>query len=126
MLKIWGRTNSLNVQKVLLCVEEIGLPYERLDAGLQFGVNDTPAYRALNPNGLVPTIEDDGFILWESNSITRYLAARHAPDVLWPRDPQRRAEAERWMDWQLSVLNAAINPAFVNLIRTPPENATPA
>ena len=119
MLKIWGRTNSLNVQKALLCLEEIGLPYERIDAGLQFGINDTAAYRAMNPNGLVPTIDDDGFVLWESNSIVRYLAATHSAGRLWPVDPQTRALAERWMDWQLSVLINTVNPAFVQLFRTP-------
>ena len=119
MLRIWGRTNSLNVQKALLCLEEIGLPYERIEAGMQFGVNDTEAYRSMNPNGLVPTIDDEGFILWESNSIVRYLASRHSVDRLWPTDSQQRASAERWMDWQLSVFLPAVNPAFVQLVRTP-------
>ena len=77
MLKIWGRTNSVNVQKVLWCCEELGVDYDRVDAGGPFGVVDTPEYRRRNPNGLVPTIDDDGFVLWESNAIVRYLAAKH-------------------------------------------------
>ena len=126
MLRIWGRTNSLIVQKALLCLEEIGLPYERLEAGMQFGVNDTEAYRSMNPNGLVPTIDDEGFILWESNSIVRYLASRHSVDRLWPTDSQQRASAERWMDWQLSVFLPAVNPAFVQLVRTPEAERKPS
>src|SRR5512134_3249873 len=86
MLKIWGRKNSVNVQKVLWCCGELGLAFERIDAGLQFGVNNTPEYRALNPNGLVPTIDDDGFVLWESHAIVRYLARRHGRGTLWPED----------------------------------------
>ena len=85
MLKIWGRTNSINVQKVLWCCGELGLEYERTDAGMQFGVNNTPEYKAMNPNGLVPTIDEDGFILYESNAIVRYLAGRYSRGSLWPR-----------------------------------------
>ena len=81
----------------------------------------TPEYLALNPNGLVPTIIDDDFVLWESNSIIRYLAAKHGNGTLYPTDLQTRAMGERWMDWQLSVLGPAIMPIFVGLIRTPPE-----
>jgi glutathione S-transferase len=77
MLKIWGRTNSVNVKKALWCVEELGLPYERADAGMQYGVVNTPEYRRMNPNGLVPTMDEDGFILWESHSIVRYLSAKY-------------------------------------------------
>ena len=98
MLVIWGRTNSVNVQKVLRCCEELGIEYRRIDAGGPFGVVDTPEYRRRNPNGLVPTIDDDGFVLWESNAIVRYLAAKH-PSSLWPADPRVRAEADQWMDW---------------------------
>ncbi|MFZ9501493.1 MAG: glutathione S-transferase family protein [Beijerinckiaceae bacterium] len=119
MLRIWGRTNSLNVQKPLMALEEIGLPYERINAGLAFGVNDTPAYRAMNPNGLVPTIDDDGFVLWESNAIVRYLASAYAPGALWPLDARVRASAERWMDWQLTTLLAPLNAMFVPLVRNP-------
>ncbi|MFI5015540.1 MAG: glutathione S-transferase family protein [Hyphomicrobiales bacterium] len=120
-LKIWGRLNSINVQKAMFCVEELGLPHERIDAGLAFGIVDTPEYRAKNPNGLVPVIEDDGFVLWESNAIVRYLAAKHSAGALWPTDLHRRADADRWMDWQATMLQFAIGPAFVHLVRFPPE-----
>ena len=116
MLKIWGRTNSLNVQKALMALEEAGVAYERFEAGLAFGVVNTPEYRQMNPNGLVPTIDDDGFILWESNSIIRYVCARYAP-ALWPADPRVRASAERWMDWQLTTLLDPVNDLFRPLIR---------
>lgn len=118
MLKIWGRTNSVNVKKALWCVEELGLPYERVDAGMQHGVVNTPAYRKMNPNGLVPTLEEDGFILWESHSIVRYLAARHGKGTLWPTDERTRAVANQWMDWAFSF-QGAVRDAFWNLIRTP-------
>lgn len=120
MLIIWGRDNSVNVQKVLWCCEEAGIQYQRLDAGLSFGVVNTPEYRGLNPNGLVPTIDDDGFVLWESNAIVRYLAARHAAGSLWPHNPKARARADQWMDWQNSTLWPAIRPLFLGLIRTDP------
>src|SRR5688572_28346802 len=95
MLKIWGRTNSVNVKKVLWAAEELGLWYNRIDAGLQFGVNKTPEYLKMNPTGLVPTIDDDGFVLWESHSIVRYLAAKHGAGKLWPTDLRQRADAEQ-------------------------------
>jgi glutathione S-transferase len=126
MLRIWGRTTSSNVQKVLWLAGEIGLPYERVDAGGAFGVVDTPAYRAMNPNGLVPTIDDDGFVLWESNTIVRYLAAKHGATTLYPSDVRERADVERWMDWGTSVLATAITPAFWQLVRTPPAQRDPA
>jgi glutathione S-transferase len=121
MLKIWGRTNSINVQKVLWCCGEIGLDYERIDAGLAFGVNDTPEYKAMNPNGLVPTIADDGFILWESHAIVRYLARKHATGSLWPADARTAADADRWMEWYSTTLWLNVRPIFHNLVRTPPE-----
>lgn len=122
MIKIWGRNTSANVQKVMWAVGEIGLPHERIDIGGPFGQNREPAYLAMNPNGLVPTLEEeDGFLLWESNSIVRYLAARYGPGVLKPADPKVRARASAWMDWQLSVLAPAIFPVFWGLVRTPPE-----
>ncbi len=119
MLKIWGRANSSNVQKVLWCCTELGLDNERIDAGLAFGVVDQPDYLALNPNGRVPTIEDDGFVLWESNAILRYLAGKYGGATLWPDDPQARANVDRWMDWQAMSLWPALVPAFFGLVRTP-------
>lgn len=125
MLVVWGRNNSVNVQKVLWCCEEMALAYERVDAGLAFGVVNTPQYRALNPNGLVPTIDDDGFILWESNAIVRYLAAKHAAGTLWPADLKTRAEADRWMDWNNTTFWPAIRPLFHGLVRTAPDKRDP-
>jgi glutathione S-transferase len=119
MLKLWGRVNSLNVQKVLLCLDELGLPYQRKDAGLEFGIVDTPDYKALNPNSRVPTIEDNGFVLWESNVIVRYLCAKYAESGLWLSDLQARADADRWMDWQQTTFNPAMTPIFLGLVRKP-------
>ena len=121
MLKIWGRANSINVQKVLWCCGELNLEYERIDAGLQFGVNSTPEYKAMNPNALVPTISDNGFILWESQAIVRYLARKHGLGTLCPSDPNACADADRWMDWNATTLWPNLRPIFWNLVRTPPE-----
>ena len=121
MLKIWGRISSINVQKVVWCCDELGLAYERIDAGGAFGLNDTPQYLAMNPNGLVPVIEDEGFILYESNAITRYLAAKHGTGTLWPGDPRARADVDRWMEWQSTGYTPAMLQAFWQLVRTPPE-----
>ena len=119
MLKIIGRKTSSNVMKVLWACTEMGLDYEREDLGGPFGGNDSPEYQALNPNGLVPTIVEDDFVLWESNSIVRYLAHEHGQGTLWPTDARTRARADRWMDWQLSVMSPAIGPVFRGLVRTP-------
>lgn len=122
MLKIWGRKNSSNVRKALWCAEELGLTYEAVDAGGAFGVVDTPAYRALNPNGRIPLIEDDGFVLWESNTIVRYLAARHAAGTAWyPDDVRARASAEKWMDWTTSTFAEPFRHLFWGVLRTPAE-----
>ena len=121
MLKIWGRNTSINVQKTLWAVSELGLPHERIDIGGSFGKNNEPAYLAMNPNGLVPTLEEDDFLLWESNSIVRYLAAKYGPGTLEPVDLRERASASRWMDWQLTTAGPAIHGLFWGLVRTPPE-----
>jgi glutathione S-transferase len=121
MLKLWGRINSINVQKVLWALDELKVPYERSDAGMQFGVVNEPFYRKMNPNGRVPTIEDEGFVLWESNAIVRYLSAKHGAGTLSPNDVRQRADAERWMDWTTSTVAPALTPVFWGLIRTPPE-----
>jgi len=118
MLRIWGRTNSVNVKKALWAAEELGLKYERIDAGLHFGVNKTPEYLKMNPAGLVPTIDDDGFELWESHTIVRYLAAKHGAGTLYPADLRARADAERWMDWAFTF-QRAMRDVFWGLIRTP-------
>ena len=122
MLKIWGRNTSINVQKAMWAVGELKLAHERIDIGGPFGKNNEPAYLAMNPNGLVPTLEeDDGFLLWESNSVVRYLASKYGAGTLEPADLRERASACRWMDWQLTVCGPAIHPLFWGLIRTPPE-----
>ncbi len=145
MLRIWGRLSSINVRKVVLCAQVLGIDFERIDAGLSYGVVNTPDYRSKNPNGLVPLLEDGDFTLWESNAIVRYLCARwaEAPTLpaargslppkgarpclgrpgaaanWYPANLQRRADADRWMDWQQTTLNPAGSPGFKQLIRTP-------
>lgn len=122
-MQVYGRRSSINVQKVLWCLGELGLAegadFQRIDAGLQFGVVDTPAYRALNPNGLVPTLVDGGHVIWESNTILRYLAATRGAEHLLPLCAAGRSEVERWMDWQLGALWATLRIAFLGLTRTP-------
>jgi len=119
MLKIWGRNNSANVQKVLWCCDEIGLPFERDDAGGEFGRTRDDDMLARNPNARVPTIEDDGFVLWESNAIVRYLAAKHSMGALCPEDLQARADADRWMDWQQTTVLGPMTTIFWGLVREP-------
>jgi len=125
MIKIWGRTDSSNVQKVLWCCGELGVPFERLDWGGKFDGNLDPQYTAMNPNGLVPTIKDGDFILWESNSIMRYLNAKYGNGKLLPASPEGMANANRWMDWQLSAFNPIIVPLFFATVRTAPEKRDP-
>jgi glutathione S-transferase len=120
-VKVWGRRNSINVQKVLWCCAELDVPFERVDVGGPFGGNRDPQYLQLNPNGLVPTISDEGFVLWEANVIVRYLAAKHGAGTLYPEDLTGRADADRWMDWQMGTLWASMRPVFIGLVRTPPE-----
>ena len=122
MLTIYGRANSSNVQKVLWCCAEIGVEYQRIDMGRQFGGNREAPYLGLNPNGLVPTIvEDDGFSVWESNTIIRYLARSYGTPGFYPDDVRRAAIGEQWMDWQLNSLNDAFTPMFHGLVREAPE-----
>ncbi|KRG85725.1 MULTISPECIES: glutathione S-transferase family protein [Stenotrophomonas] len=120
MLKIWGRRNSSNVRKVLWCAEEIGLPYESIEVGGAFGGTQTPEYRQMNPNGLVPVIEDHGLPVWESNAIVRYLSARYALGTLYPEDPALRAQSEKWMDWTISSFAVAFRDLFWGVVRTAP------
>ena len=121
MLTIWGRNNSNNVKKVLWCAEEIGLAYDWIPAGGNFGVTADPAYRAMNPNGLVPTIRDGDFVLWESNAIVRYLSGRYAEGTLAATEPTVRAGADRWMDFVTSSLAGPFRDVFWGMVRTPPE-----
>jgi glutathione S-transferase len=126
MLKVWGRVNSINVQKVLWALEELQVAYERVDAGMAFGVVNEPFYKRMNPNSRVPTIEDDGFVLWESNAIVRYLAAKHGAGTLWPTDLKVRADSDRWMDWISNHVNPLVTPVFWALVRTPADKRNPA
>ena len=121
MLQILGRKTSSNVQKVLWCCAELAIPFEREDVGGPFGGNDTPQYLAQNPNGLVPTIIDEGFVLWESNAIVRYLAAKHGRGTLYPGDERRTADADRWMDWQQTTLGPPMGILFRALSKSPPD-----
>lgn len=121
MLKIWGRLSSINVRKVVLAAQWLGIDFERVDAGHEFGIVKTPEYMAMNPNSLVPAIEDDGLQLWESNVIVRYLCAKHSLGGLYPAMFEKRFDAERWMDWQQTTLNPAGRNAFVQLLRIAPE-----
>lgn len=126
MLRLWGRVSSINVRKVLWAAQELGLELQRTDAGGQFGLVREPQFLALNPNGLVPLIEDEDTSLWESNTIVRYLCARHAPGDLYPEDLPTRFLAEQWMDWQQTTLNPAGRDAFLQWIRTPAAQRDPA
>ena len=121
-LKIWGRANSVNVQKVLWCLRELDLAYQRIDAGMAFGRNHEPDYLAMNPNGRVPTLVDGDFVLWESNSIMRYLVtAYRAGSPVYPDAPKVRAGVDRWLDWTLSTVQPVDRPVFWALVRTPLE-----
>src|SRR3954464_13703053 len=118
-LPIWGRANSVNVQKVLWCLHELDLAYDRIDAGMECGKTNAPAYLARDPNGRVPTLVDGDFVLWESNSVMRYLClayGRHSP--IYPQSPQARAGVDRWLDWTLSTLQPVDRPVFWALVRT--------
>jgi glutathione S-transferase len=126
MIKIWGRINSINVQKAVWAAIEAGAPFERVDAGMAFGVVGTPEFRAKNPNARIPVLEDGELVLWESNAIVRYIAAAYAPGTLWPEDPKARARADMWMDWASLNLLAAMTPPFWQLIRTPEDKRDPA
>ena len=123
MLNVWGRISSINVRKVVWCAQELGLDFQRTEAGGRFGVVQTPDYLHMNPNGLVPAIDDgegeDRVTLWESNVIVRYLCARHSMGKLYPEPLAERFDAERWMDWQQTTLNPVSAGAFRQWIRTP-------
>ncbi len=118
-LHIWGRISSINVRKVVLAAQWIGLDFKRTDAGLSYGINKTPAYLGMNPNGQIPVMQDGEMTLWESNVIVRYLCAKHAMGKLYPTNLQQRFDAERWMDWQQTTMNNVGRAAFVEWIRTP-------
>ena len=123
MMRLWGRKSSINVQKVLWCLAELGLKegkdFERIDAGLQFGLNNTPEFLKMNPNGLVPTLEDGGLVLWESNTIMRYLVSQHDKKGRFPKGVAAQYNSEKWMDWQLATFWPPLRTTFLGLTRTP-------
>ena len=122
MIKLLGRPNSSNVMKVIWTLQELGLAYDRVDLGGAFGGTATPEYRAMNPLGMVPTLQEDGFNLFESNAIIRYLCNAHAPDsALYPAAPRARAVVDTWLDFQQTALNRPMGTVFIGLVRTPPE-----
>ena len=122
MITVWGRDNSTNVKKVVRCLEELARPYNVIPAGGKFGINNTPEYLAMNPNGLVPCLRDEesGMVLWESNTIVRYLAAQYGQSRLWIDAPAARAQAEKWMDWSGATLAPSHRKILMGLVRTPP------
>ena len=120
MLKILGKASSINVRKVLWACAELRIPFEREDWGTGFRETDTSEFLSLNPNGLVPVIKDGDFVLWESNSIIRYLASRYGGEALYPTEPTKRARVDQWMDWQATDLNRSWSYAFLGLVRKSP------
>ena len=118
MLEIFGRKNSSNVIPVMWAVGELGLEHQRHNIGGSFGGDDSEEFASLNPNRLIPTIRDDGFVLWESMAITRYLCRKYGLGTLFPEDPQQAARADQWMDWYKSSFAANLMPVFFNLVRT--------
>ncbi|MFM0738461.1 glutathione S-transferase [Paraburkholderia xenovorans] len=126
MLHILGKITSINVRKVLWTCAELGLPFEQQDWGSGFRSTDVPEFLALNPNAMVPVIRDGDFVLWESNSIIRYLAGRYDDtERLYPRDPVARAKCDQWIDWQASELNRSWSYAFLALVRQSPAHQDP-
>ncbi len=122
MRKLWGRANSSNVMKAVWLMEELSVPYERIDVGGPFGRTREAEYIAMNPNSAVPTLQEDGFTLWESNVILRYLASVHADGAaIWPDAPRARANVDRWMDWQQTIMNPPGTIVFQGLVRTAPD-----
>ena len=122
MLKVWGRATSSNVQKVMWTIGELELEHERIDVGASYGGLDTNDYGNLNPNRLIPTLQDGGLTIWESNAIVRYLASKYDAGGLWPVDPGERALADQWMDWMTTTLLANFVAVFFGLVRIPPEH----
>ncbi len=124
-LKLWGRISSINVRKVMWTAQYLKLSIDRIDAGAAFGVVNTPAFQQMNPNAMIPVLQDGDFTLWESNVIVRYLCEKYSFGALYPSDMKQRFDAERWMDWQQSELNRASGLPFVQWFRTAPEQRNP-
>ena len=121
-MKVLGRPNSVNVQKVMWCAAELGLEVERTDIGGAFGGNDGAEYLSQNPNGKIPTLIDGDYVLWESNAIVRYLCDQYASGHWYPDTAQKRGHANQWMDWYQTALHRPMTVLFWQLIRTKPEN----
>ncbi|HEX9447699.1 MAG TPA: glutathione S-transferase [Dongiaceae bacterium] len=119
MLKVWGRRNSFNVQKVMWLIAELDLPHQRIDAGGSFSNLNNPSFLALNPHARIPVIEDGAVVIWESHTILRYLAARHGADQFWEADPAARSLWDRWMDWSQASLHRDFLDLFWSFYRTP-------
>jgi len=126
MLTIHGRVTSSNVQLVMWTVAELGLDHRRLDVGGHFGGTDTPEYRAMNPNGLVPCLQDGALSMFESAAILRYLAARYGNEDFWPRDPVKRASLDQWAEWGKVTFSPAVLTVFIQLVRTREADRKPA
>ncbi|WP_312796039.1 glutathione S-transferase family protein [Tianweitania sp.] len=127
MITLHGRATSSNVQMVAWTLTELGLTFERLDVGGAFGGNDTPAFKAMNPNGYVPVLEIDGLILWESAAIVRYLAARYGDETFWPSDSAKRAPVDKWAEWiKTTFVSALLTSVFWPIISTKPGDPLPA
>lgn len=122
MIELWGRKNSSNVMTVTWTLGELGLEYKRHNVGGSFGGLDTPEMLAKNPNAVVPTISDDGYLLWESNAVSRYLSAKYGSGTLWPTDVHVRGIADQWMDWFKTTMYPGFVPVFFNMIRKAPED----
>ena len=120
MLKVWGRKTSINVQKVMWVIGELGLAHERIDVGGAFGGLDAPDYLALNPNGVIPTLEDGETVVWESNAVVRYLTSKYDAGGLAPSDLAAKAQADQWMDWHATTLYGDFITIFLGLVRTAP------
>lgn len=125
-LRIWGRRNSFNVQKVMWLLGELGLAYRHINAGGAFGGLDTPAFLQMNPHGHVPVIDDDGTVVWESHTVIRYLSARYGVGTFWVEDPAERSRADRWMDWVLASLQPDFMGLFWGVYRTPEDQHNPS
>ncbi len=120
MLTVWGRRSSFNLQKVMWLVDELGIAHRHIEAGGKFGGLDTAEFRAMNPHGKVPVIDDGGTVVWESHTILRYLAARYGKDSFWQKDPARRSQFDRWMDWSQTTLQPDfLLGVFWGFYRTP-------
>jgi len=121
MLKVWGRPNSINVQKVMWLLRELDVAHDHVELGGDFGGLDKETYLALNPHGRVPTLTDDNVVVWESDAILRYLAARYGDESFWSADPAERAEVDQWLAWTQTALQPPWIDLFWRLVRTPSE-----